>query len=166
MMPLPWVAAPPRAWRLDLQAHRSTWDRGIGSADVGGRWNPVGYPVVYCSADPATAILEVAVHKGFAALDTVRHVLTRARILEVTDVHVVMPEDVPNAGWLRPGSPSGGQQAFGRALLEEHLFVVIPSTVTRETWNLLFNPTRAAGRYEVETQTRFALDTRLSPPAR
>lgn len=165
MMPLPWVAGSPLAWRLDLP-HGSAWDRAIGSAKVGGRWNPVGYPVVYCSADPATAILEVAVHKGFAALDTVPHVLTRARILEATDVHIVMPEDVPNAGWLRPGSPSQSQQAFGRALLEQHLFVVIPSTVTQESWNLLFNPTRAAGRYERETQKRFALDTRLNPPRR
>lgn len=166
MMPLPWAAGPPLAWRLDLQRHGSTWDRGLGSAKVGGRWNPVGYPVVYCSADPATAILEMAVHKGFAVLDTVPHVLTRARLLEVQDVHVVMPEDVPNAGWLRPGSPSKGQQAFGRALLEQHVFVVIPSTVTQESWNLLFNPARAAGGYELETQKRFALDTRLNPPTR
>ena len=164
-MPLPWVAGSPLAWRLDLQAHGAAWDRGIGSAKVGGRWNPVGYPVVYCSADPATALLEVAVHKGFAALDTVRHVLTRAHIRDVTDVHVVTPEDVPNAAWLRPGSPSREQQTFGRALLEQHVFVVIPSTVTQESWNLLFNPTRAAGRYELDAQQPFALDTRLNPPA-
>ena len=126
----------------------------------------MGYPVVYCSADPATAILEVAVHKGFPVVDAVPHVLTRARILDVTDVHVVKPDDVPNPGWLTPGSPSSGQQSFGRALLEEHLFVVIPSTVTSESWNLLFNPTRAAGRYELEIQKRFALDTRLNRPAR
>lgn len=166
MMPVPWVAGSPLAWRLDLQPHGSAWDRAIGSATVGGRWNPVGYPVVYCSADPATAILEVAVHKGFAALDAVPHVLTRARILEAADVHVVMPDDVPNAGWLQPGSPGQGQQAFGRTLLEQHLFVVIPSTVTQESWNLLFNPTRAAGRYALASQTRFALDTRLNPPGR
>jgi RES domain-containing protein len=165
-MPLPWVAASPLAWRLELHSNALVWDKGIGAAKVGGRWNPVGYSVVYCSADPATAILEVAVHKGFAVLDTIPHILTRARILEVADVHVVMPVDVPNAGWLRPGSPSHGQQAFGHALLEQHLFVVIPSTVTQESWNLLFNPTRAAGRYELETQERFALDTRLNPPAR
>ena len=166
MMPLPWAAGSPLAWRLDLQPHGSTWDKGTGAAKVGGRWNPVGYPIVYCSADPATAIFEVAVHKGFAALDTVPHVLTRARLLNVADVHVVRPEDVPNAGWLRPGSPSQGQQAFGRALLERHPFVVIPSTVTQESWNLLFSPTRAAGRYELESQKRFSLDTRLNPPAR
>jgi hypothetical protein len=52
------------------------------------------------------------VHKGFSVLDTIPHVLTRARILEVDDVHVVMPADVPNPGWLRPGSPSKGQQTF------------------------------------------------------
>jgi RES domain-containing protein len=166
MMPLPWMAGSPLAWRLDLDPHGSAWDKGIGAAKVGGRWNPVGYPVVYCSADPATAILEVAVHKGFTVLDTVPHILTRARILEVTDVHVVMPNDVPNREWLRPGSPSRGQQDFGRALLERHPFVVIPSTVTRQSWNLLFNPARAAGRYEPEIQERFALDTRLNPPAR
>ena len=166
MMPLPWAAWPPQAWRLDSQRHSSTWDSGIGATKVGGRWNPVGYPVVYCSADPATAILEVAVHKGFAVLDIVPHVLTRARIVDVNEVHVVMPEEVPDAGWLRPGSPSKGQQVFGRALLEQHLFVVIPSAVSDESWNLLFNPNRAAGRYELETQKRFAMDTRLDPPAR
>jgi RES domain-containing protein len=164
MMPLPWVAGSPLAWRLDLHLHGFTWDSGVGSAEVGGRWNPVGYPAVYCSGDPASAILEVAVHKGLAVLDTVPHVLTRARILDVSDVHVVMPDAVPDAAWLTPGSPSRGQQSFGRQLLEAHLFVVIPSTVTGESWNLLFNPARAAGRYELVGQKRFALDTRLNPP--
>jgi RES domain-containing protein len=165
MMPLPWVAGAPHAWRLDLQAHGATWDSGAGAAKVGGRWNPVGYPVVYCSADPSTAILEVAVHKHFDALDAVPHLVSRARILDVDDVHVVTPADVPNPAWLRPGLPSKGQQAFGRALLDTHLFVVIPSAVSNESWNLLFNPTRAAGRYILESQERFALDTRLNPPA-
>jgi len=163
MMPMPWTAGSPTAWRLDLGVHGASWASGSGAARVGGRWNPVGYPVVYCSADPATAILEVAVHKGFAALDTVPHVLTRARILDARDVHVVVPDDVPNAAWLRPGSPGKGQQAFGRDLLERHVFVVIPSTVSDESWNLLFNPNRGSGRYAVETQKRFALDTRLNP---
>jgi RES domain-containing protein len=165
MMRLPWVAGPPEAWRLDLKDYGPTWDRGTGAATVGGRWNPVGYPVIYCSADPATAILEVAVHKGFSALDTVPHVLTRARILDEHDVHVVMPDDVPNPNWVRPGSPSEGQQTFGRELLEQHFFVLIPSAVSDESWNLLFNPDRAAGRYELAAQKRFALDTRLNPPS-
>jgi RES domain-containing protein len=165
-MPLPWVAGAPLAWRLDSTVHAAAWDKGTGAAKVGGRWNPVGYPMVYCSADPATAILEVAVHKGFAVIDTLPHALTRARVLDVRDVHVVMPEDVPHRAWLGPGSPSHGQQAFGRMLVDRHVFVVIPSAVTRETWNLIFNPARASGRYVVEQQAPFQLDTRLRRPER
>ena len=164
MMPLPWVAGATEAWRLDLDVHSSTWDHGIGAAKVGGRWNPIGYPVVYCSADPATAILEVAVHKTFPVLDSVPHTLTRARINDPGDVHVVLPATVPNPSWLRPGSPSKSQQLFGRDLLEAHLFVLIPSVVSEESWNILFNPDRTAGRYALTSQRRFGLDTRLNPP--
>lgn len=166
MMSLPWVAGSPTAWRLDLDLHGAVWDKGFGAAKVGGRWNPIGYAVVYCSADPATAILEVAVHQGFAALDTQPHVLTRARVVNVSDVHVVMPHAVPNPMWLRPGSPDRAAQAFGRSLLEQHAFVAIPSAVSGESWNLLFNPTRAGDRYVLESQQRFALDTRRNPPSR
>jgi RES domain-containing protein len=166
MMPLPWEAHAPLAWRLDVHAYASVWDKGIGAGEVGGRWNPVGFAVVYCSADPATAILEVAVHKGFAALDAVPHVMTRVRVVDVSEVHVVWPRDVPNPAWLQPGAASREQRAFGRALLERHVLVAIPSAVTRLSWNLLFNPTRALARYQVESQERFALDTRLNPPAR
>jgi RES domain-containing protein len=164
MMPLPWESAPPTAWRLDLLANGAAWDRGAGAARVGGRWNPVGFPVVYCSADPATAILEVAVHKGFSTLDVVPHLLTRAIVLDALDVHVVTAQEVPNPTWLQPGSPGRGQQAFGRQLLERHPFVLIPSAVSGESWNLLFNPEHAAGRYVVKAQRRFALDPRLNPP--
>ena len=164
MMRLPWAPGPLKAWRLDLHGHGPTWDSGIGAAKAGGRWNPAGYPVVYCSADPSTAILEVAVHKGFPVLDSVPHIMTSALIPDVSAVHVVMPEDVPHPMWLHPAPPGRGQQAFGRQLLEQHVFVLIPSAVSEESWNVLFNPDRAAGRYQLDTQKRFALDTRLSPP--
>ena len=57
-----------------------------------------------------------------------------------------------------------GQQAFGRRLLEEHVFVAIASAVSEESWNLIFNPKVAAGRYRLDTQKVLALDTRLNPP--
>lgn len=164
MMPVPWAAGPVRGWRLHLKERAATWDSGNGSKTNGGRWSPIGYPVVYCSADPATAILEVAVHQGFDELDTVPHVLTSARVLDANDVHVVTRDEVPNPGWLRSGWPSRGQQVFGRDLLERHLFVLIPSAVVEESWNLVFNPDRAAGRYELSAQRRFSLDTRLNLP--
>jgi len=119
---------------------------------------------VYCSVDPSTAIMEVAVHKGFSVLDSLSHVLTQAHILAAGDVQVVTPGEVPNPSWLQRGPPSKGQQEFGRDLLERHFFVAIPSTASDESWNLVFNPNRAAGRYRLVSQKRFALDSRLNPP--
>jgi RES domain-containing protein len=60
------------AWRLDLAQFGETWASGEGAFRVGGRWNSRGVRAVYCSIDPSTAILEVAVHKGFRALDMCR----------------------------------------------------------------------------------------------
>lgn len=154
------------AWRLDEARFAPTWDSGEGAFRAGGRWNERGTRVVYASLDPSTAILEVAVHKGFPALDTVAHVLTGFAIPDHTDVQIVMPADVPNPNWLRPGLPSAGQQAFGNALLARHAFAAIPSAVSNRSWNLIFDPGKAAGRYVSKVQELFALDTRLHPPPR
>src|ERR1700680_3170095 len=89
------------AWCLDHAKHCAAWDSGEGAYRAGGRWNSKGVRAVYCSADPATAILEVAVHKGFKALDTVDHVLTAAVITDRSNAYVVDPASVPNPNWLR-----------------------------------------------------------------
>lgn len=153
------------AWRLDDACHAEGWDSGEGAFRVGGRWNGRGVRAVYCSLDPATAILEVAVHTGFAVLDTVPHVLTAVTIDDPARVRVVRPAEVPNPNWLRPGIPGAGQQAFGDALLARHAFVAVPSAVSPHSWNLIFVATAAAGAYRLRLQEPFALDTRLHPPA-
>jgi RES domain-containing protein len=155
---------PLAAWRLDQKRHKASWDSGEGARLAGGRWNAAGRRVVYCSLDPATTILEVAVHKTFAALDAVPHVLTSLEITNTAGVFVVRPEMVPNPNWLRPGSPSAGQQAFGDRLLRDHAFVILPSVVSVRSWNLIFDPGVAAGHYVRVSQENFALDTRLHPP--
>ena len=119
---------------------------------------------MYCSIDPATAILEVAVHNGFRALDTVPHALTAMTIVAPSRVHVVDPTSIPNPNWLRPGIPGAGQQAFGDALLAQYGFVVISSAVSTHSWNVVFVAATAAGAYAIRSQERFALDTRLPPP--
>lgn len=152
------------AWRLDRDRHAAAWDSGEGAARVGGRWNSRGVRAVYCSLDAATAILEVAVHKGFAVLDTEPHVLTALAIEDPARVHVVEPRSVPNRNWLVPGTPSAGQQAFGDSMLVRHAFVAIPSVVSRHSWNLLISPQQADGLYRVALKELFALDPRLHPP--
>ena len=153
------------AWRLDQAAYATSWDAGEGAYRVGGRWNGPGIRAVYCAIDPATAILEVAVHKGFKALDTVPHVLTSVTIDEPASVAVVDPEAIPDPDWLRPGVPSPSQQAYGAALLARHRFVLIPSVVSRESWNLIFVRSAAAGAYATRSQATFILDPRLHRPS-
>jgi RES domain-containing protein len=116
---------------------------------------------VYASLDPATAILEVAVHKTFRALDIVPHVLTSAAIIDAAAIHLVDPRAIPNPHWLAPGIPGAGQQAFGDALLAAHRVILLPSVVSRHSWNLIFSP--AAGLYGPASQENFALDPRLHP---
>ena len=164
-LPAPLGGSEVLAWRLDQATHSPTWDSGEGSFRFGGRWNSVGVRAVYCSIDPATAILEVAVHKGFRALDTVPHVLTALELTDVSVIHVVQPQSVPNPNWLVPGIPSAGQQAFGDELLRRHKFIIVPSAVSSHSWNLIFVGETAAGAYACRTQEPFALDTRLHPPA-
>jgi RES domain-containing protein len=152
------------AWRLDAAVHAATWASGEGAFLFGGRWNTKGVRAVYCSIDPATAILEVAVHKGFRVLDMVAHVLTAVTIANPAAVHVVDPASLPNPNWLRPAIPGAGQQSHGNKLLNEHKFVAIPSAVSAHSWNLIFVAATAAGDFDVRLQEPFALDTRLHPP--
>jgi RES domain-containing protein len=91
-------------------------------------------------------------------------VLTALQILDPALVHVVGRAEVPNPNWLVPGIPSAGQQVFGDQLLTDHLFVAIRSTVSKHSWNLVYDAQRAAGAYKLAMQEAFALDTRLHPP--
>jgi RES domain-containing protein len=163
MNPLPWAPSW-RAWRLDREIYKETWDSGVGAQKVGGRWNPPGRTVVYASADPSTAILEVAVHAGFDTLDAVPHVLTCFEVLDQRLIKVVQPEEVPNPVWLTSAAASPNQQKFADALLAEHPFLLLPSAVTRHSWNLLISCELAEGKYRLVSQERFGLDTRLVKP--
>ena len=60
-----------------------------------------------------------------------------------------------------PGAHGAGQKGFGDALLRDHLFVLIPSTVSRHSWNLIFDAQKAADHYDDVVQEDFALDPRL-----
>jgi RES domain-containing protein len=120
--------------------------------------------VIYTSLDPSTCLLEVAVHAGFDMLDTTAHQLLCIDILLPERVYVVQPQDVPNPNWLIPGSVTQGQQRFGQALLREHPFVVVPSVVSQCSWNMLINPTLAAGAVKLYAAERVGLDGRLVAP--
>ena len=181
MAALPGVLLPPGsatghllAWRIDAERFAPQWDSGIGAELYGGRWNPKGQRAVYCSLDPATCLVEAAVHRGFGVLDTQPHVLSCVEITlgaggynpadtATTTIRVVQPDELPNPAWLHGGTPSAGQQQFGAALLAAHGIVLLPSAVSKCSWNLVLAPSVAAGRYQLLHQQRLVVDTRLHP---
>jgi RES domain-containing protein len=86
-------------------------------------------------------------------------------VLDPGSVRIVLPGEVPNGAWLHGGIPSAGQQAWGAALIDKHPFVAFPSVVSRFSWNIVFHPDRAKGKYAFLAQAALELDTRLNPPA-
>lgn len=162
-LPPPLGSGELRFWRIDQERHYRTWDTGEGAFRVGGRWNSRGVRAVYTSLDPATACLEVAVHKGFHVLDAAPHYLTSGRIIDPSKGHVVLPKDIPNPNWITPATPSRNQQSFGDDLLAKHSFVLLPSAVSNHSWNLIFDADRAHGLFDDVVQERFALDPRIQP---
>ncbi|MBS3911620.1 MAG: RES domain-containing protein [Hydrogenophaga sp.] len=151
-------------WRLERSRHASTWQTGEGAFQVGGRWSSTGRRVIYTALDPATAILEVAVHKGFDALDTVAHKLLSIKLHEPAKIHVLDASTIANKNWLRPGAFSQNQQKHGDGLLSVHPFVIVPSVVSSHSWNLLIDVSTAGGAFELVHMEDFALDTRLAKP--
>jgi RES domain-containing protein len=148
-------------WRLEREKHFPTWTSAEGAFLAGGRWSSPGQRVIYASLDPATTILEVAVHKGFNVLDSVPHRLLEISIAAVP-IEVVQPSDVPNPHWLNPGAVSPNQQKFGDALLASHPLVLVPSTASKHSWNLLINTSTANKHFALKSDERFALDPRLT----
>lgn len=146
-------------WRLERARYLPNWRSAAGALQVGGRWSSAGKRVLYTSIDPATTILEVAVHKGFDVLDTVAHDLLKLRISPGAGF-VVHPSEIANPNWLRPGVISPNQQQFGDALLAQHPVVVLPSAVSTHSWNVLINVSSAAGHFEWVRHERLALDPR------
>lgn len=75
---------------------------------------------------------------------------------------VIWPEDLPDPTWLRPGTVSPVQQAFGDALLHRHPLAVVPSVVGTRSWNLLIDVPMATGRLATKAREPFVLAPRLA----
>ena len=76
-------------------------------------------------------------------------------------VHIVMPG--PNPDGLNPCAANGNQQRFGDDLLARFRYVLIPSTVPKFSWNLIFDATKPASDYDLVEQRPFALAPRVQP---
>jgi RES domain-containing protein len=125
-------------WRV---SNYSTLD-GVGGLYVSGRWHTKGHPVVYCTLNPATALLETLVHMEIDAEDRPE----RFQVLRIEGPDTLSVEEI-KAGALPSNwvEDIAFTQNVGDGWLSEagSLLLRVPSVLVPETWNVLVNPQHA-----------------------
>ena len=132
---------------------------GTGAAVVGGRWNPVGSPVVYAARTFEGALLEQLVHSSIGRLPKN---LKAAKISIPDDLDVPLFDATSIEDWRRQTI----SQDFGRKWLADaaDVALIVPSVVA-EPWgcNVLVNPAHPAfARVTVSEVVDVNWDPRLS----
>jgi RES domain-containing protein len=126
------------AYRLTKARYADTAFDGEGARLNGGRWNPVGVPVVYLAESLPLAALETLVH------------LERPRVLSayvyfevafVAELVLAVAEDDLPPDWQANPEPAS-TVAIGEAWLRSQasLLLRVPSVVVPKSYNYLLNP--------------------------
>jgi RES domain-containing protein len=144
-------------WRV---SNYSTLD-GVGGLYVSGRWHTKGHPVVYCTLNPATALLETLVHMEIDAEDRPE----RFQVLRIEGPDTLSVEEI-KAGALPSNwvEDIAFTQNVGDGWLSEagSLLLRVPSVLVPETWNVLVNPQHAeASLLKVAMKYEHPFDARL-----
>lgn len=144
-------------WRVSNYA---TLD-GVGGLYAAGRWHTKGHPVVYCSLNPATALLETLVHMEIDSEDRPE----RFQIVRIEGPDTLSQErldaKVTPANWAEDLTLT---QTVGDRWLSEarSLLLEVPSALVPETWNVLINPQHAeAGLLRITETYEHAFDSRF-----
>lgn len=134
---------------------------GEGGLYVSGRWHTKGHPVVYCTLNPATALLETLVHMEIDTEDRPE----RFQVLRIegpdTLSLVEMEPDALPPSWVEDIALT---QNVGDGWLSEtrSLLLKVPSVLVPETWNILVNPRHGeANLLRVTMRYEHPFDVRL-----
>jgi RES domain-containing protein len=121
-------------WRISNYA---TMD-GAGGLYVSGRWHTKGHPVVYCTSNPSTALLEILVYMGIDSEDFPE----RFQVLKIDGPDALSGERIERDE-LPPNweADIAVTQSIGDRWLSEKrsLLLEVPSVLVPETWNALVN---------------------------
>jgi len=134
---------------------------GIGAKKYGGRWNPIGFEVIYAAATASLAALEVLAHNEFLPTG---YTVTEIQIPDSTQIETVSDDDLP-PGWDAPDYSREAQQ-FGGLWIREGRTVglSVPSTIVRTERNFLLNPDHSNfGLLKFLAPQPFIFNQRLKP---
>lgn len=143
-----------------FRIHHRRYDAldGTGAARSGGRWNPLGLPMVYAAAAFEGALLEQLVHANIGRLPR-DHVGSRISIPDALDVPSLHVGD--HGRWRTEATSRRIGEEW--AASGESVALVVPSFVARP-WgrNILLNPAHTdIGRVAVREVVDMIWDPRL-----
>jgi len=134
---------------------------GVGGLYVSGRWHTKGHPIVYCTLNPATALLETLVHMEIDSEDRPE----RFQVLRIEGPDSLSIEKIEltslSPDWAEDVSIT---QTIGDCWLKEgrSLLLQVPSVLVPETWNVLVNIQHAeANLLKIAATYQHAFDARL-----
>ncbi len=146
-------------WRIVKTKYVDGAFSGIASRRAGGRWNPIGVPVVYTSASTALAALELLVHiesdvlNDFAILSASFH----EALVDELD-----PDTLPQDWSAVPPPPALQQIGLDWATSKRSPVLKVPSAVVPIEFNYLLNPEHPDFRsIDIGQPRPFRLDFRL-----
>ena len=152
-----------RVYRLTLARYADTAFSGEGARRSGGRWTPIGWPVVHTSGNVALAVLETLVHTAVNSMPSQR--LIAVDIPESLPVEAIDAADLPD-DWRRTPAPTSLQD-IGRAWLGAARTAVLqaPSVIVPIEFNYLLNPHHPDfERLRAHAPEPFPIDKRLFGP--
>lgn len=153
-----------RVWRISLGKYASACLTGAGGLYVSGRWHHRGQPIVYTSATPSLAALEMLVHVD-AALAPPDLRLIEIEFPDELTVEVCDPATL-TADWTAFPAPVE-LQTFGSTWLAEQRTSVlnVPSAVLPIERNYILNPVHLDSKHvRVVGEQPFSFDPRLLMP--
>jgi RES domain-containing protein len=141
-----------RIWRISNYADL----HGRGGMISAGRWNPTNTPMVYCSDNPATALLEILVHINANNLPSTYQLLE----IDVPDSVSIASPDL-TANWQNDLS---GTQRLGAMFISANTNAIleVPCAIVPFTSNYLLNPALVErDGIRIVAVSRHAIDARL-----
>jgi RES domain-containing protein len=133
---------------------------GIGAEKVGGRWNEVGTPAVYCSENISLALLEYYIHsENIAYLP--KEILV-AKIEFPNDFIIEELKELPE-GWNQYPYSSQTTSIFTQLSKDRNFFALrVPSSIVGLESNFILNPLyKDFGKVEVIEFIHLPIDERL-----